>query len=77
MFDLGYGFGKIFFYNYMLVKYLFKIMVLGYFVLVGMFRKFMIGSLFDRKVEECLVGSVVFVIIVVIMWVYIICVYDV
>lgn len=65
LFDFGYGFGKLLEYNYMLVKYLLLFMKLGYLVLVGMFCKLMIGNLLNRKVDECLVGSISFVIIVV------------
>ena len=75
--DPGYGFGKTLSHNYTLVKYLPKIMALGYPVLVGMYRKSMIGSLLDRKVEERLAGSVALATIAATMRAHIIRVHDV
>lgn len=57
--DPGFGFGKSLNHNYILIRELKRLNELGYYVLVGMSRKSMIGMLLDIPVEKRLVGSVV------------------
>ena len=57
--DPGFGFGKSLSHNYTLMRDLGRFSELGYYVLAGMSRKSMIGTLLDIPTEKRLIASVV------------------
>ena len=57
--DPGFGFGKSLLHNYALMRELERFTEMGYYVLVGMSRKSMIGMLLDIPADKRLIGSVV------------------
>ncbi len=57
--DPGFGFGKSLSHNYALMRDLGRLTELGYYVLAGLSRKSMIGTLLDTPAEKRLIGSVV------------------
>jgi dihydropteroate synthase len=77
IFDPGYGFGKRLEHNYALLKYLPRLLELGFPLLVGMSRKSMLGNLLNRNVDERLAGSVAVATIAAQMGAHILRVHDV
>lgn len=77
MLDLGFGFGKCVWYNLCLMKYLLRLIVMLYFVLVGVLCKLIIGDMLKVDVKECFVGSLALVFIVVWQGVKLIRIHDV
>jgi dihydropteroate synthase len=57
--DPGFGFGKSVSHNYSLMRNLGRFSGTGYYVLVGVSRKSMIGALLDLPADDRLIGSVV------------------
>ena len=55
--DPGFGFGKSLEHNLLLLKYLDRIVDLGYPVLAGLSRKSMLGQITGKKVEQRLSSS--------------------
>lgn len=56
--DPGFGFGKSTKHNLVLLNSLNQLAELGYFVLVGLSRKSILGTITDRSVDQRLAGSV-------------------
>jgi dihydropteroate synthase len=57
--DPGFGFGKSVSHNYSLMRNLGRFSDAGYYVLVGVSRKSMIGALLDLPAEKRIIGSIV------------------